>query len=153
MTPRLFSKVRKIYQSITPGNCIAFCSPMQRNLAGTVSSRLHQPKLWRVPLPVHVAETVKAYGCCQPKRQRSSRRRPTGWLLLACRELRNGPECPFWDGLFSNNAGVELHRRRSTWPVSRPSSISIVVIPVFSSPSIIALFMGAAPRYLGRRDA
>ncbi len=38
-------------------------------------------------------------------------------------------------------------------PVSMPSSIIMVVTPVSFSPSITAHWIGAAPRYLGSRDA
>ena len=38
-------------------------------------------------------------------------------------------------------------------PVSNPTSISIVVFPVFSSPLIITQFKGAAPLYIGNNDA
>ena len=38
-------------------------------------------------------------------------------------------------------------------PVSIPSSINIIVTPVFLSPFIIAHWIGAEPRYLGRIDA
>ncbi len=38
-------------------------------------------------------------------------------------------------------------------PVSRPSSMRMVVTPVTGSPLITAHWMGAAPRYLGSREA
>src|SRR5918998_2393053 len=44
-------------------------------------------------------------------------------------------------------------RCRAMGPVSKPSSIRIMVTPVSSSPSMMARSMGAAPRYLGSREA
>ena len=41
---------------------------------------------------------------------------------------------------------------RSILPVSRPSPISIVVIPVTLSPARTLLWIGAAPLYLGRSE-
>jgi len=39
-----------------------------------------------------------------------------------------------------------------TSPVSRPSSITMIVVPVSLSPFKIAVFTGVAPRYLGRSE-
>ena len=38
-------------------------------------------------------------------------------------------------------------------PVSRPSSMRMMVTPVSVSPAIIARSTGAAPRYFGRSEA
>src|SRR5467141_5073051 len=50
-------------------------------------------------------------------------------------------------------ASISIPRCTSISPVSIPASIRIVVTPVRVSPFTIAQLMGAAPRYLGSREA
>src|SRR5260370_4461564 len=48
---------------------------------------------------------------------------------------------------------ISISRCSSISPVSIPASIRIVVTPVRVSPFTMAQLMGAAPRYLGSREA